>query len=88
MSEKTRILAEYSDFSNIFSSDSAVELSEYTGINNHLINLLDNKQPLYSLIYILGLVELEMLKTYIKANLASDFIKASKSPASTPILFV
>ena len=88
MSEKTGIRVEYSDFSNVFSSDSVAELSEYTGINNHPINLLDNKQPPYGRIYSLGLVELETLKTYIKANLASNFIKPSKSPAGAPILFI
>ena len=33
-------------------------------------------------------MELETLKTYIKANLASGFIRPSKSPADAPILFV
>ena len=33
-------------------------------------------------------MELETLKTYIKANLASGFIRFSKSPASAPIVFV
>ena len=33
-------------------------------------------------------MELEMLKTYIKANLASGFIKPFKSPAVALILFV
>ena len=88
MSEKIGILAKYSNFSNVFFSDSAAELPEYTGINDHLINLLDNKQPLYGPIYILGLVELEMLKTYIKANLANHFIRSSKSLAGASILFV
>ena len=87
-SKENGISAEYSDFSNVFSSDSAVELPEYTGINNHSINLLDDKQSPYGPIYSLGLVELEMLKTYIEANLASGFIRPSKSPAGAPILFV
>ena len=87
-SEEIEIPAEYSDFSNVFSSDSAAELPEYIGINDHPINLLDDKQPPYSPIYSLGPVELEMLKTYIKANLASGFIRPSKSFASAPILFV
>ena len=86
-SEKTGIPAEYSGFSNIFSSDFTVELPENTGINNHLINLLNDKQPSYGPIYSLELVELEILKTYIKDNLASGFIRPSKSPASTLILF-
>ena len=87
-SEETGIPAEYSDFSNIFSSESATELPEHTGINNHPIDLLNNKQPLYNPIYRLGPVELEMLKTYIKANLASGFIRSSKSTAGALILFV
>ena len=87
-SKETGILAEYSDFSNVFSLDSAAELLEHTRINDHSINLLDNKQPLYGPIYSLGPVELETLKTYIKVNLASSFIRPSKSLASTSILFI
>ena len=87
-SKEIGIPAEYSDFSNVFSSNSAAELLEYPGINNYSINLLDNKQPLYVLIYSLGSVELETLKTYIKDNLASSFIRHSKSPAGTPIIFI
>ena len=87
-SEETGILTEYSNFSNIFSSDSAAKLPEHTRINDHPINLLHNKQPPYGRIYSLGPVELEMLKTYIKANLANGFIRPSKSFAGAPILFV
>ena len=87
-SEETGIPAEYSDFSDVFSSDSAAELPEHTRINDHLINLLDDKQPRYGPIYSLGPVELETLKTYIKANLASGFIRPSKFSADAPILFV
>ena len=43
MSEKTGIPTEYSDFSNVFSSDSAPELSEYTRISYYPIDLLNNK---------------------------------------------
>ena len=87
-SKKTRIPAKYSDFSNVFSSESAAELLEYTGINDHFINLLDDKQPPYGPIYSLGPVKLEILKTYIKANLASGFIRPSKSPSGALILFI
>ena len=87
-SEGTSILAENLEFSNIFSSDSAVELQEHTGINDHSINLLNNKQMLYGPIYSLEPVKLETLKTYIKANLASGFIRSSKSLTSDLILFV
>ena len=87
-SKETGIFAEYFDFSNVFSSDSIAELLEHTRINDHSINLLDNKQPLYSPIYGLGPIELEMLKTYIKVNLASSFIRSSKFFTSNQILFI
>ena len=87
-SKENGILAEYLDFSNVFFLDSTMKLLEHTRINNHPINLLDDKQPLYSPIYSLRLVELEKLKIYIKANLASGFIKPSKFPAGASILFV
>ena len=48
----------------------------------------DNKQPLYGPIYSLGPLEPETLKIYIKANLASSFIRFSKSPSGAPILFI
>lgn len=82
------IFLEYTDYTNIFSSDSATELSKHTGIKNHPINLVDDKQPPFGLIYNLKLVELEMLKTYIKANLANGFIWPFKSLADAPILFI
>ena len=87
-SEETGIPVEYSDFSNVFFSDSAAELPEHTRINHYPINLLNDKQLPYGPIYSLGPVELETLKAYIKANLASSFIKPFKSPAGTLILFV
>ena len=87
-SEKTGICIEYSNFFNVFSSDSMAELPKHTGINNHPIDLLDDKQLPYGPIYSLESVELEMLKTYIEANLASGFIRPSKSPAGALILFI
>ena len=64
--EKVIIRAKYLDYTNGFSLHSMVELPEYTGINDHSIDLINNKQPFYGPIYSLGLVELKTLKTYIK----------------------
>ena len=83
----TSILTEYSDFAEVFSSELASELLEYTRIKNHAIELVDNQQPLYGPIYSLGPVELETLKTYIKTILASGFIRSSKSLVETSIFF-
>ena len=88
MSEETRIPTEYSNFSNVFSSESMLELLEHTKVNNYFINLLDTKQPSYGLIYSLWPVELEILKIYINANIASSFIKSSKSATCTLIPFI
>ena len=83
----TKIPTEYLDFADIFSSDLVSELPEYTGINDHTIELVNGQKPPYGPIYSLGSVELETLKAYIKTNLANGFIRPSKSPAGAPILF-
>ncbi len=76
----------YVDFADVFSPKLAVELPEHTRINDHAIELVDNRQPPYGPIYSLGPMELETLKAYIKNNLASGFIRSFKSPARAPIL--
>ena len=83
----TKIPSEYVDFADVFSPKLAAELSEHTGINDHAIELVDDWQLLYGPIYSLRPVELETWKAYIKNNLASNFIRPSKSPAGAPILF-
>ena len=83
----TTVPAEYSDFADVFSPDLASEFPEYTGINDHAIELVEGQQPPYGPIYSLGPVELETLKAYIETNLANGFIRPSKSPAVAPILF-
>ena len=86
--KKVIIPFEYADYTDVFLPDSTVELSEHIGINNHVIDLIIDKQPLYGPIYSLKPVELKTLKTYIETNLANGFIRPSKSPAATPILFI
>ena len=60
-------------------------LPERTGINEHTIKLEDGKQPPYEPIYSLSPIELKVLKTYIKTNLANGFIQPLKSPAGALI---
>ncbi len=83
----TEVPNEYADFTDVFSPKLAVELPEHTGINDHAIELVDDWQPPYGPIYSLGPVELVTLKAYTENNLASGFIRPSKSPAGAPILF-
>ncbi len=82
-----KVLSKYADFADVFSTKLAVELPEYTGINDHTIKLVDDQQPLYGPIYSLEPVKLEKLKTYIENNLVNDFIRPFKSPARASILF-
>ena len=81
------VLAEYSNYSNVFSVENTAELLEHTKINDHAIELEETKQPLFRTIYSLGPVELKTLKTYIITNLANGFIRLFKSPANALILF-
>ena len=74
------ILAEYSDFEDVFSKESAVVLLEHTEINTHTIDLEEGKQPPYGPIYSLRPVELKTLKTYIETNLANWLYSFFKSP--------
>ncbi len=82
-----KVFSKYADFIDVFSPKLAIELSEHMRINDHAIELVDDRQPLYSPIYSLGPVELEILKAYIKNNLVNSFIRPSKSPIGAPILF-
>ncbi len=83
----TKVPSEYIDFADVFSPKLAAELSEHIEINDHAIELVNDWQLPYGLIYNLGLMELETLKAYIENNLASGFIRPSKSPVGAPILF-
>ena len=83
----TKVLAEYFDYNNIFSTKYVVKLSENTGMNEHTIKLEEDKQLLFGPIYSLRVVELETLKIYIKTNLANDFIQLFKATARALILF-
>ena len=81
------IPAEYSDFEDVFSKKSVTILPEYIEINMHVSDLQKSKQLSYGPIYSLKPVELKILKTYIKTNLANGFIYLFKSSISAPILF-
>ena len=83
----TKIPNEYANFADVFSPKLAVELSKHIEINDYTIELVDDGQSLYGPIYSLGLVELEILKTYIENNLANGLIKPSKSSAGASIFF-
>ena len=83
----TSISTEYFDFVDIFSLELASELFKHTRINDHTIKLVNNWPLSYGLIYSLGPMELETLKTYIETNLVNGFIWSFKSPIRASIFF-
>lgn len=72
---------------DIFICDLTNESPKNTSLNKHIIELVDGKQLLYGLIYTLSLVELEVLKAYIKIHLKLGFIQLFKSLVCAPIFF-
>ena len=60
---------------------------QYKKMNNYIIKLKKDKQPLFRLIYSLKLIKLKTLKTYIKINLVNNFIQFFKSFSRVFILF-
>lgn len=86
--EEVTVFEEYLDFANVFLEKSTTKLPKYISINNYAIDLEEGKELYYGPIHSLGSVELEILKTYIKTNLANGFIHPSKFPTGILILFV
>lgn len=74
------------DYTDVFSSNLVMELSENISINEHTIKLEENKELSYKPIYALSRIKLETLKTYIKTELKTGFIWSSKSLIDTLIL--
>ena len=56
------ILAKYSNYTNIFLKDFIIRLSEYSEIIKCIINLVEDKQLLYRLIFSLKPINLKTLK--------------------------
>ncbi len=67
----TKVSSKYTDFIDVISSKLTAELLKHIRINNYIIKLVDDQLLLYGSIYSLSLIELEILKIYIKNNLAN-----------------
>lgn len=64
-----------------------MELPKYIKINDYTIKLKKSKQLSFELIYSLELVNLEILKIFIKINLANSFTRLFKYSDGIFILF-
>ena len=83
----TKVPNKYANFADVFSPKLAAKLPKHMEINNHAIDLINDRQPPYGRIYSLSPIELEIMKAYIKNNLANNFIRPFKSPTRALILF-
>ena len=82
------ILAIYLDFVDIFLKELATKLGKRLEINKYTINLEENKQLLYKLIYSFKLFELKTPKTNTRTNLANSFLQLFKSSLKVFIFFI
>ena len=74
LAKKISISKKYANFSDVFFKKSVAMLFNCLKINKHAIDQELGKQSPYGLIYSLGQVEFEIFKTFIKTNLANEFI--------------
>jgi hypothetical protein len=86
-SDEPRIPDEYREFQDVFTAPAEGTLPEH-GIFDHEINTMEGTEPTFKPIYQLSPKESETLKEYIDENLKKGYIRASKSPAGYPIIFV
>src|SRR5215208_7872926 len=84
---KSLIPPEYHDFLPLFSKEESKHLPPHRYID-HKIPVEEGKTLPYGPLYNMSEPELEALRKFLKENLASGFLRASSSPAASPILFV
>lgn len=83
----TEVSSKYIKFADVFLLKSVAKLPKHMDINNYAINLVDDSQLSYGPIYRFDPIDLEILKAYIKNNLANSFIKPSKFLVGGSILY-
>lgn len=81
----TSILYDNNNHIDVFSLNLTIKLLENTYINEYAIELIEDKQSLYSSIYCLSQVKLEIVKTYIKTYLKTEFTRSAEFFAGASI---
>src|SRR5258708_428034 len=78
------ILAEYHDFSDIFSGEKAGTLAPHRPYDLQ-INVKEGAKPIHGPIYSLSPLELAALQEFLEEHTKSGFICPSKSPWGSPV---
>ena len=83
----TKVPPEYHDLLDVFSTQDSDKLPPRRPYD-HKIKLEEEKQPTFGPLYGMSLGELKVLRKYLQDNLSKGFIRASSSPAASPVIFV
>ncbi|KAG9665731.1 hypothetical protein KCU87_g10162, partial [Aureobasidium melanogenum] len=78
---------QYHEYLDVFSRKDAKTLPPHRSYD-HAIDLVPGKEPPYGPLYSMSRDESEELLRELKSQLDSGFIRASRSPAASPVLFV
>jgi Retroviral aspartyl protease./Reverse transcriptase (RNA-dependent DNA polymerase). len=84
---KTKLPLEYHEFLDVFSQKEADKLPPHRGYD-HKIKMKEGSEPPFGPLYDMSREELLVLRQYLEENLGKGFIRASRSPAASPVLFV
>ena len=84
---KLYVPEEYHNLLHVFSRQESEKLPPYR-TSDHKIQLKEGSIPPSGPLYPMSRDQQEVLRDYLKENLAKGFIRASQSPASSPVLFV
>ena len=79
---------EYDEFADVFELKNCQKLTPHRPGVDHEIPIVPNAKLVYGSIYNLSETELKALKDYIDSMVAKGFIRPSKSPFGSPVLFV
>ena len=79
--------SDYHDFLDLFAEAGANKLPPHRYVD-HGIELEPGKKPPFGPLYNMSELELRALRDYLMEQLPKGFIRASKSPAAAPVLFV
>jgi hypothetical protein len=84
---KEKLPLGYHDFLDVFSQKEADKLPPHRGYD-HKIRLKEGTELPFGPLYDMSRDELLLLREYLEENLGKRFIRASRSPAASPVLFV
>ena len=87
INQATKLPSKYHDFLDVFSQKDADVLPKHRPGYDHTIELMEDKTPMWGLLYSMSADELKVLKAYIKTMVDKGFIRASSLSAASPVLF-